>query len=133
MLVFSRYRLARVVYTQMFIVITFRSRRFTANVAHVRPRATVNAHVVFEIIRAMETLAAHGTVKRLSFFMLTYMSYAIVFAYKLSATVIARIRSDRLVRIHMGYIVRLAHKRPFALITFKWFGRSSRMRPFVQF
>lgn len=64
--------------------------------------------------------------------MFAHVSLAVVLAYELGAAVIARVRFDRFVGVHVGYVVRFADKGAFALITLEGFIRPSCVYPFVQ-
>lgn len=115
----------------MFVVIGFGGGRFTTNIALKRPFARVYSNVLLQIVCPMEILAANGAMEFLERFVFARVSQPIVFARKLTATMVARIRLDRTMRIHVGHIFSFADERFRAQRTFERLRRAIRMDPLV--
>lgn len=58
---------------------------------------------------------------------------AVVLAYKLAATVVARVRTHRLVRVHVRYVVRVADEGSLAERAFERLAGSIGVRPSMKF
>lgn len=120
-------------YPYVFIMIALCRARLAANVASVRSDPTMNTHVIFEIIRSVEVFAAHVATESLSLFVLPDVPLAIVFPDKLGPAMVAGVRFDGLVRVHVGGVVGLADESPAAHVALERFVCPGRVRPFVQF
>lgn len=116
----------------MLIVVRFGRRRFAAHVTRVRPQAAVHPHVIFQIIRPMERLPAHGTRERLLVLVLLDVPLTVVLTDKFGAAIIARVRPDALVRVHVRHEIRLTDERPLALIALEGLVGTRLVRPPVQ-
>lgn len=91
------------VYFDMFIVIRFITTSLSANVTGERPRPAVHPHVFRQIVTPMKRLTTiwHFAHKLLGHLVLLHVSLAIIFPDELTAAVVTRVRSHRLVSVHM--------------------------------
>lgn len=120
------------VYLHVLVVIRLRRGSFTADVAGVRPESAVDAHVIFQVVGPVEGLAAHLTTEHLLVLVLFHVSLAVVLSDELRPTVVTSVRSDALVRVHVGRVVALSDERPLALVALERLRDSRGVRPLVQ-
>lgn len=85
----------------VFIMIGLCGGCFTANDTFKWSFTRMNANMLLQIIGAMEILAAYGAMKLLQRLVLARMPQPIVLARKLATAIVARIRLNRPVRIHV--------------------------------
>lgn len=95
----------------------------------------MHAHVLRQIITPVESFTAvrHLANIFLIVLMLLDVPLAVVLTYKLAAAVVARVRTHRLVRVHVRYVVRVADKGSLAERAFERLAGSVGMRPPVKF
>lgn len=132
---FGGHRLPRVVYFNMFIMIRLIAASFAANIARERSRPAMYPHVFRQVVAPMETFAAIRDLAHVSLchFVFFHVSLAIVLPNKLTAAIVASVRADRFVRIHMGDVFWLSYEGSFAQTTFKRFRGATHVHPSVQF
>lgn len=131
-LVLGIYRLARVMNSNVLVVIGLGAAGLAADVTRVRPRARVYAQVLLEIVRAVEGLVAHVARVRLILLVLLHVPQAVVLAYELGAAVVARVRPHIAVGIHVRRVVAVTVERGATLITLERLGAARRVGPLVQ-
>jgi hypothetical protein len=127
--------LSRVMYLEMFVVIRLSARSLAADVARERPDARMHFQMFGQIVASVEALSAvgHLTHELLLGLVLPHVSLAIVLPYELASAVVARVRPDGLVGVHVRCVIRLAYEGTLAQVTFERFTRSVCVRPRVQF
>lgn len=118
-------------YFQVFVVIGLRCGTLAAYGALKWPFACMYASMFDEIVMPMEGLFAQVTGELLIAVMLASMSHVIVFPYEFATAILARVRLDLFVCIHVILEVHLAHKRFGAVFTFEWFRCAIGMHPRV--
>lgn len=119
------------VYFDMLVVIGLGGRCLATDDTFERPFARVAAFVFGEIVSAMEYLSACVTAELLGRFVFARVAQPIVFAGKLTAAMITRVRLHRLVRIHVRRVLRFANERLRAQSTFERLRGSAGMDPAV--
>lgn len=120
-------------YFQMFIMIRFRCGTLAAYVTLEWAFACMYASMFDEIIMPMEGFLAQVTGELFVAVMFTSMPHIIIFSYKFAAAILARVRFDLFVGVHVILEIHLAHKRLGAVLTFEWFGGAIGMHPRMYF
>lgn len=64
-------------------------------------------------------------------FVFSDVTLTVVFPYELTAAVVARVRSEGLVRVHVGYVLSSTYECSFAQGTFEGFRRARYVSPAV--
>lgn len=95
----------------------------------------MHAHMLRQIITPVERFTAvrHLANVLLIVLMLLDVPLAVILAYELAAAVVARVRTNRLVRVHVRYVIRVADEGSFAERAFERLAGSIGMRPPVKF
>jgi hypothetical protein len=86
----------------VFVVIRLCRRRFATNVAREWPFAAVHPLVFGQVVLAVELFAARWTRKLLFLFVFACVTQPVVFAHKLAAAKVARVRSNAAMGVHVG-------------------------------
>lgn len=126
--------LARVVDLDVLVVVGLVAGRLAADGAGEGARAAVHLHVLGQVVGAVERLAAlrHLAHVLLGRLVLAHVALAVVLADELAAAVVARVRPDRLVRVHVRDVLRLPDEGALAQIALERLGRPGHVRPAVQ-
>lgn len=120
-------------YLQMLIVIGLCRRAFATDGAVERTLACVDASMLNQIIMPMERLVALVAGELLVAVMLPPMPHIVVLAYELAPAVLARVRLDLLVGVHVILEVQLAHECLGAVLALERLGCAIRMHPRMYF
>lgn len=117
----------------VFIVIRLGGGRFAANMTRIRPIAAMHPHVILQIVRTMKRLTAHVAVVRFFVFVLFDVSLTVVLADKLRPAIVARVRAQAFMRVHVRHVIALPDKGGLAHFALERFLAASCVRPLVQF
>lgn len=113
----------------VFVVIRLGGGRFSANMARIRPIAAVHSHMILQIVRTMKRLTAHVTAVRFFVFVLFDVALTVVFADKLRPAIVARVRAQTLMRVHMGHVIAFPNESRFTHFALERFLATGCVRP----
>lgn len=118
----------------MLIMVRFVARRFAADVTGERPRAAMDLHMFGEVVASVERLTALRDFADVFFchLMLANVPLTVVFPDELAAAVVAGVRADRLVGVHVRDVLGLADEGALAERALEGLGGAGHVRPAVQ-
>lgn len=115
-------------------MIRFITRCLVTDIAGKRSSTTMYLHMLGEVVTSMERLPALGDVahKLLGHLVFSDMPLTVVFPDELTAAVVAGVRADRLVRVHVRYVFRLSDECAFAEGAFVGFRGAAHVGPAME-
>lgn len=118
----------------VFVVIGFGAGRLAANVARVRPDPRVHFQMLREVVTSVKGLSAIGHLARVHLLVLVlfHVPQAVVLSDELASAVVARVRSDGLVRVHVRGVIRLPDESALTELAFERLAGAVGVRPLVQ-
>lgn len=100
--------------------------------ARVRSRSRVYPQMFLQIVRPMESLLADLARVRLVLLMFLHVPQTVILPDKLRSTIVASVRSNIPVRVHVSSVVAVSVKRRAALVALERFGAPRSVGPLMQ-
>lgn len=97
-----------------------------------RPHPAVHPHVILKIIRPVELLVAHRAAEGFDVLVLFDVTLTVVLTYEPCPAIVASVRLDVLVGVHVRGVVSLSDESRVALVALERFGHTGCVGPFVE-